>query len=312
MLMPGQFFKLLRIKHIFFALVTIHLTGCSQKITGILNPKGIISYEERILLFDSVALMLIVVIPVIIMSFAFIYRYRETHQNGKYKPNWSHSVFLEAFWWGIPCLIILALGILTWHYTHKLDPYRKIDGYPVSLKVQVVALPWKWLFIYPEHNIATVNYLKLPVNKQVKFYLTSDNVPMSAFFIPQLGSQIYTMAGMQTKLHLLATEQGTYRGLNSQYNGDGFSEMFFPVEVVSSQEMQDWLSSVKKSDQPLDMSHYVKLRQNSIAHPKELYSAVEANLFHNIMHYYMGKGPLKFDNHWDIKQETYVKRSDIW
>lgn len=294
-LIKNYFLKLSGLRLVSITLMATILTGCNQKITGILNPKGVISFDERILLFDSVALMLIVVIPVIIMSFAFIYRYRETHHKGAYKPNWNHSLFLEAFWWGIPCLIIVALGILTWHYTHKLDPYRKIDGYPVSLKVQVVALPWKWLFIYPEQNIATVNQLKLPVNKQVEFLLTSDNVPMSAFFIPQLGSQIYTMAGMQTQLHLLATQTGTYRGLDSQYNGDGFSEMYFPVEVVSNEEMQNWISSVQRTDKPLDVKNYSKLRQNSIAHPAELYSAVDKNLFHNIMHYYMGKGPLKFD-----------------
>ncbi len=271
----------------FFPLI---LAGCDQKLTGILNPKGTVAYEERILLFDSIALMLIVVIPVIIMSFAFIYRYHESHKKSAYKPNWSHSVFLEAFWWGIPCLIIVALGILTWHYTHKLDPYRKIDGTPVSLKVEVIALPWKWLFIYPEHNIASVNDLKLPVNQQVEFFLTSDNVPMSAFFVPQLGSQIYTMAGMQTKLHLLPTQTGTYQGLDSQYNGDGFSEMHFPVEVLSDEAMQKWIASVKASNEKLDLNRYKKLRQNSIAHPAEHFAKVEPNLFHNIMHYYMGMG----------------------
>jgi len=282
---------------LFWLLITVlFLSSCDQKLTGILNPKGIITYEERILLFDSVALMLIVVIPVIIMSFAFIFRYRETHCEGDYKPNWSHSVFLEAFWWGIPCMIIIALGMLTWHYTHKLDPYRKIDGYPVSLQVQVVALPWKWLFIYPEYNIATVNVLKLPVNKQVEFFLTSDNVPMSAFFIPQLGSQIYTMAGMQTKLHLLPNQTGTYRGLDSQYNGDGFSDMHFPVDVVSQKEMEKWVSSVKQESQRLDIVNYTQLRQKSIAHPTTVYAGVDNHLFHNIMHYYMGKGPLKFNS----------------
>jgi cytochrome o ubiquinol oxidase subunit II len=301
MLMLTQMIKtmgrtLLRLKFIFITFLATLLAGCDQKVTGILNPKGIISYEERILLFDSVALMLIVVIPVIIMSFAFIIRYREGKRTSAYKPNWGHSVFLEGFWWGIPCLIIVALGIMAWHYTHKLDPYRKIDGYPVSLKVQVVALPWKWLFIYPEQNIASVNYLKLPVNQQVQFFLTSDNVPMSAFFVPQLGSQIYTMAGMQTQLHLLATQTGTYRGLDSQYNGDGFSDMHFPVEVVDDAEMKAWFASVKNSNKTLNLSNYTKLRQNSIAHPKEFYSGVEDKLFMNIMHYYMGHGPLKFDN----------------
>ena len=263
------------------------LGGCEQKITGILNPKGIISYEERILLFDAVALMLIVVIPVIIMSFAFIYRYRSTHHKGKYKPNWSHSILLESIWWGIPCVIIVFLGVLCWKTTHKLDPYRPIDGHKIAMRVQVVALPWKWLFIYPEQKIATVNYLQLPKGQQVAFELTSDNVPMSAFFVPQLGSQIYTMAGMKTQLHLLATENGTYRGIDSQYNGDGFSDMHFSVKVVEPKEMQAWFDSVKKNNKALDKASYGELRKNSIAHPATLYAQVEPKLFQRILHSYM-------------------------
>ncbi len=264
------------------------LTGCDEAIDkGVLNPKGLIAFEERLLLFDAIALMLIVVIPVIIMSFAFAYRYRESHKTAEYKPNWSHNTFLEAVWWGVPCVIIFILGILTIKYTHQLDPYRKIDNYDVSLRVQVIALPWKWLFVYPDHNIATVNYLVIPNNKQVEFTLTSDNVPMSAFFIPQLGSQIYTMAGMTTKLHLLATEAGTYRGLNSQFNGDGFSDMYFPVKVVEEDEMQAWLSKVKASSKELNTENYAQLRKPTIANPEEYYSGVKKDLFGSIINTYM-------------------------
>jgi cytochrome o ubiquinol oxidase subunit 2 len=221
------------------------------------------------------------------MSFAFIHRYRATHKEGQYQPNFNHSALLESIWWGVPCVIIVIMGIMSWHYTHKLDPYRKIDGSPVSLQVQVVALPWKWLFIYPKQGIATVNYLKLPKDKQVEFFLTSDNVPMSAFFVPQLGSQIYTMAGMQTRLHLIASVNGTYRGLNAQYNGEGFSDMHFPVTVVDDKDLQSWFAEVKKSGKALDLAHYEQLRQASQANKAAFYNLSEPKLYHRILMSYM-------------------------
>lgn len=194
-------------------MVVLSLTGCSKEhLIGVLNPKGIIAYQERKLLLDATALMLIVVLPVIIMSFAFAYHYQVSHHVRDYKPNWSNSHFLEAIWWGVPIVIILVLGVVTWKKTHQLDPYNRIpsaDPTQPPMLIEVIALPWKWLFIYPEQNIATINYLEIPVNRQIEFWFTNDNVAMSAFFIPQLGSQIYTMAGMRTRLHLLATSTGT-------------------------------------------------------------------------------------------------------
>lgn len=268
------------------ALALLSLTGCKEHLTGILNPKGLITYQERRLLLDAVALMLIVVIPVIIMSFTFVYHYQSSHKTGDYKPNWSHSVFLEAIWWGIPILIILVLGILTYKETHRLDPYRPISGAGKPLLIKVVALPWKWLFIYPEHNIATVNYLQIPRGRQVEFWLTSDNVPMSAFFIPQLGSQIYTMAGSRTKLHLLALENGQLEGLNSQYNGDGFSDMHFKVKVVDPNQMEPWFQRVKRSAKPLSAQTYKALTDPSEGNKPTFYSRVEKDLFTNIINTY--------------------------
>jgi len=234
--------------------------------------------------------MLIVVIPVVIMSFVFVWRYRQAHRAADYKPNWSHSVFLEGLWWGVPCLIILILGIMTWILSHRLDPYHKIGAPGVDhgkpLLIKVVALPWKWLFIYPKQNIATVNFLELPKNRQVKFLLTSDNVPMSAFFIPQLGSQIYTMAGMQTKLHLIATETGTFKGLNSQYNGDGFSDMKFDVKVVSQKGLEHWFSSVKNVSQRLDWSQYQAVRQPAVNAQVKYFSGVQPGIFKKVISSY--------------------------
>lgn len=269
------------------AALAMLLSGCSESLTGVLNPKGIVAFQERQLLFDSLFLMLIVVIPVIIMSFEFLYRYRESMHQSEYKPEWCHSVTLEAIWWGVPMAIILVMAIMTWTMTHRLDPYNPVAGQKQEpLQVSVVALPWKWLFIYPEQNIATVNYLRLPVNRAVEFHLTSDNVPMSAFFIPQLGSQIYTMAGMRTKLNLLATHKGTFEGLNSQYNGDGFSDMTFKVDVVEEKDMKSWFAKTKAAGKRLNAARYKQVRQKSIKHKPETFAGVEKDLFATILKSY--------------------------
>ena len=264
------------------------LTGCHGHLVGFLNPKGIIAHEERRLLFDTLALMMIVVLPVIIMSIAFVYHYQVSHHIKDYKPNWGHSFFLEGLWWGIPCVIILILAIITWKKTYALDPYRSIPGNQEQpMLVQVIALPWKWLFIYPSDNIATINYLMLPVNKQVEFWITTDNVPMSAFFIPQLGSQIYTMTGMRTRLHLLATQIGTYDGMNTQYNGAGFSDMHFVVQVVTEDELQKWITTVKRSTERLTNDRYQSLLRPVINAKPVFYSFVEENLFNQVIDTYM-------------------------
>jgi len=269
-------------------LVILCLAGCKGHVVGILNPKGIVAYEERKLFFDTLALMLIVVLPVIVMSFTFVYHYQASHRVKEYKPNWSHSFFLESLWWGIPCVIILVLAILTWKKTHELDPYNRITGLNQSpLLIQVIALPWKWLFIYPQQNIATVNYLMIPTGQQVEYWITTDNVPMSAFFIPQLGSQIYAMAGMRTRLHLLASQPGNYDGMNTQFNGDGFSDMHFAVHVVQPEEMQQWLNQMKKSINHLTDAAYSELLKPSINSEPKFFSGVTTDLFQNVIATYM-------------------------
>lgn len=278
------FFKLIKLAAILLAVFS--LNGCHQSLTGVLNPKGLITYEERQVLFDVLALMLIVVIPVIVMSFAFVIRYRASHSQAEYKPNWSDNSLLETIWWGIPCVLILVLGIMIWKLTHKLDPYRKINVPGKPMLIEAVALPWKWLFIYPEQNIATVNFVEIPKGQQVEFWLTNDNVAMSAFFIPQLSSQIYTMAGMRTRLHLLALEVGTFEGLNAQYNGDGFSDMHFAVKVVDPKEMSRWVKQVKKSSSGLTQERYKQLTQPAIKYPVEYFSSADKNLFKQIINKY--------------------------
>lgn len=286
---PGQFKSLFR--WLLFAacgLMILCLSGCDGHIVGLLNPKGLIAYEERRLFFDTLALMLIVVLPVIIMSFTFVYHYQVSHRIREYKPNWSHSLFLETLWWGIPCIIILVLAILTWRKTYELDPYSRIAGINQEpMQIHVIALPWKWLFIYPQQNIATINYMMLPAGQQIEYWITTDNVPMSAFFIPQLGSQIYAMAGMRTRLHLLANQPGEYEGLNTQYNGAGFSDMRFDVHVVEPEQMQQWFDHIKKSSLPLTEDVYNQLLNPSINNKPTFFSSVPTDLFNNVMMLYM-------------------------
>lgn len=269
-------------------LIMLSLTGCQVLHIGLLNPKGVIAFEERKLFFDTLALMLIVVLPVIVMSFTFVYHYQASHRIKDYKPNWSHNHFLESLWWGIPCVIIVVLAGLTWKKTHELDPFKPIPGlHAKPMLIEAIALPWKWLFIYPEQNIATMNDLVIPVEQPVEFWFTTDNVPMSAFLIPQLGSQIYTMAGMRTRLNLIANQTGHYEGLNTQFNGDGFSDMHFSVEVVDLKQFQKWLAEVKKSPQHLTDQTYHELLKPSIKEKPQFFSTVTKDLFNRVLMLYM-------------------------
>ena len=264
------------------------LAACQGHNIGMLNPKGIVAYEQRKLFFDTLALMLIVVLPVIVMSFTFVYHYQASHHVKDYKPNWSHSYFLETLWWGIPCVIIVILAVITWKKTHELDPYNRIPGHAEApMVIQVIALPWKWLFIYPQQNIATVNYLVIPVGQQIEYWITADNVPMSAFFIPQLGSQIYAMAGMRTRLHLLANQTGTFDGMNTQYNGDGFSDMHYVVTAIPPDKMNVRLSQVQQSANALTQTNYLQLLNPSIGNPPKFFAGIEPGLFENVIATYM-------------------------
>ncbi len=272
----------------FCLLSFLMLPGCSVIQLGVLNPQGLIAYEERRLFFNTLALMLIVVLPVIVMSLTFLYHYRASHPRRDYKPNWSHSLFLESLWWGIPCIIITVLAIITWIETHKLDPYRRIQSSTKPpLLVQAIALPWKWLFIYPQENLATVNDLVLPVAQEVELWITADNVAMSALFIPQLSSQIYAMTGMRTQLHLIADKAGVYDGMNALYNGAGFSDMHFTVHILDEKEMKAWIKKTRKNKTQLSDFAYRDLLRPSIKEQPRSYSSVKKGLFEEILALYM-------------------------
>lgn len=268
---------------LFITVLTVLLTGCKM---ALLDPKGIIAASEKQLLIDAVLLMLIVVIPVILMSFIFVWKYRSKNDQAKYQPNWSHSTALEAVCWAIPCIIIGVLATMTWISSHKLDPYRPLDTKQKPLIIQVVALDWKWLFIYPEQHIATVNYIQIPTNAPVQFLITAD-APMNSLQIPRLAGQIYAMPGMQTKLNLMANSNGVYEGFSANFSGDGFSDMKFVVKATSKKQFDAWVKSAQKSKKKLTEPTYAILALPSKNTAPRFYSSPANNLFKNIIAKYL-------------------------
>ncbi|PCF95647.1 ubiquinol oxidase subunit II [Vreelandella nigrificans] len=256
------------------------LTGCSS---ALLDPKGQIGVEQRSLILTSFGLMLIVVIPVIAMTLLFGWRYRRSNSVAKYLPDWAHSNVIEAVVWIVPCAIIAVLALLTWQTSHSLDPHKSIESDTASMEIQVVALDWKWLFIYPEQGIASVNELAFPVDTPVRFRVSSGSV-MNAFFIPHLGSQIYAMAGMDNDVHLIADEVGVYPGRSTNYSGAGFSGMTFDARVTTPAEFDEWVASVRASGETLTYpDSYSDLAKPSEYHPVEYFSAVSPELYESIL-----------------------------
>ncbi|WHL24868.1 MAG: ubiquinol oxidase subunit II [Candidatus Blochmannia vicinus] len=266
-----------------YSLIAI-LSGCNDLV--LLYPKGQIGIEERSLILTAFALMLTIVIPVIGMTIFFTIKYRASNiKNIKYNPNWKNSRKIEFVIWFVPILIIIFLGVLTWESTHKLDPKKPITSYSVQpIIIDVISLDWKWLFIYPKQNIAVINELVFPKCVPIKFNVTSNSV-MNSFFIPQLGGQIYAMAGMHTELNLIANEVGHYKGVSSNFSGQGFSNMKFTVFVTQTEkEFEEWIQKVQKSSYHIDnMSMYEELAKPSEHHPIIYFSNVQSNLFYNVI-----------------------------
>jgi len=258
---------------------TLLLSGCRW---AVLDPKGPVGLQERSIILTATVLMLIVVVPVIALILIFAWRYRASNVHAEYRPDWAHSNRIEAVVWLIPCVIVAALGVIAWRSSHALDPYRPLDSRVRPIRIDAVALDWKWLFIYPDQKVATVNQVAFPANVPVEFHITSATV-MNAFFIPQLGSQIYAMAGMQTELHLLADEPGTYQGLSSNYSGDGFSGMTFKAIALPQRGFDAWLAKVKTSPQTLGGASLAQLERPSENDPVAYYSQVPASLFADIV-----------------------------
>jgi cytochrome o ubiquinol oxidase subunit 2 len=252
----------------------------------ILNPKGVIATKQYNLLVFTTLLGFIVVIPVFIMAIVIAWRYREGNKKARYTPDVGTNRLAETVWWGIPILLILILSVVTWKSTYDLDPHKPLASDVPAINIQVVALDWKWLFIYPDQDIATVNFVQFPVNTPVNFSITAD-APMNSFWMPQLGGQIYAMAGMTTQLHISADTPGDYRGLSANISGEGFADMKFTARASSQDDFTKWLKTTKAEPKQLDTAAYNKLRQQTIAHPVTFYGQVDNGLYDTIVMKYM-------------------------
>jgi cytochrome o ubiquinol oxidase subunit 2 len=256
---------------------------------AVLNPAGQIGRKERNLFFFALALSAVVVIPVFALTIMIAIKYREGNQKAKYTPDWDRSKLFESIWWGIPLIIVLVLSVVTWNSSHELDPYRPIASKNTSINVEVVALDWKWLFIYPGSHVASVNQLEMPLNTPVNFYLTSDTV-MNSFWIPNLGGQIYAMPGMTTQLHLIGNKLGSYYGSSANISGRGFASMNFHANVVAQADYNAWLQKLNDSNNVLNPSGYSSLAKPSSYNQVEYYANVDDNLFPDIINKYMTDG----------------------
>ena len=272
---------------------------------NILDPQGPIAAADKTILIDSIAIMLAIVVPTIIAIFAFAYYFRATNTRAFYLPNFAHSGRLELVVWSIPALTIILLGGVAWIGSHELDPRVPVAGTGSPVRIQVVSLDWKWLFIYPDQRVATVNALTVPVGAPLQFELTSSSV-MNVFFIPQLGSMIYTMNGMVTHLNLRADQAGDLQGLSAHFSGDGFPDMLFDVHVVSPLDFPKWVEATAKSDSVLNADAYKKLSQQSIETGRPTYRLDDPRLFNDIatLRIPPGPGPQLTDNVAKSKSES--------
>ncbi len=258
---------------------------------AILNPQGIIARKEFSLLIVATLLMLIVVIPVFVLTFVIAWRYRASNTKAKYTPDWDHNHALEALWWGIPCALIIALSIITWRSSHELDPYKALASTTKPITIQVVALQWKWLFIYPEQQIASVNLVEFPAGTPVNFEITAD-APMNSFWIPQLGGQIYAMPGMNTSLHLMADTPGSYAGSSVNISGKGFAGMKFTAKSTTEADFNQWVKAAGHTRRPLSLTTYDQLAKPSENNPAATYALTDPNLYNDVIMKYMMPGML--------------------
>ena len=273
------------LKGIGLLLIAVFLGGCDKLV--VLNSKGTVGAEEALLIKIAFALMLIVVIPVFVMVIWFSIRYRATNTKATYKPNWTHSTTIGWVVWMVPVAIIAVLAYITWESTHQLNPYKPLESDAKPIRIDVISTDSDWLFVYPEYHVAVINQLVFPVNVPLNFRLTSSSV-MTSFFIPALGSQMYSMAGMQTRLHLMANEVGVFTGKNMEYSGNGYAGMHFKAISTTSAGFENWLNEARQSPDSLNMERFRKISMMfNINHPVTTFSAVDPQLFNKVMGEYM-------------------------
>ncbi len=254
----------------------------------VLNPKGPVARQESQLIFFTLLLAIIIVVPVFTMLFAFAWKYRAGNK-AKYTPDWDSNRLAETVWWLVPTAIILVVSVVIWNSSHTLDPYRPLASSAQPVAIQVVALDWKWLFIYPKEGIATVNFVEFPKDTPINFAITSD-APMNSFWIPQLSGQIYAMPGMSTQLHMLADTIGSYNGSSGNISGRGFAGMTFVAKATSAADFKQWVSMVKRSPDGLSIEAYKKLAEPSKNNSVAMYSSSAPGLYDKIIMKYMMPG----------------------
>ena len=283
------------------------LSGCG----GVLDPQGPVGDAQKHIILDALAIMMCVIVPTIIATLAFAWWYREGNTKARYQPTFAYSGRIELVTWAVPILIILFLAGLTWISSHELDPFKKL---PVAanrktLDVQVVSLDWKWLFIYPDQHIAAVNELTVPAGAPVHFTLTSASV-LNSFFVPQLGSMIYSMNGMSTELNLQANKTGNYYGLSTHFSGDGFPGMSFNLHAVTDQQFAAWVKSVQADGPMLDRASYAELSKQSLNVKPYTYRSAEPGLYEDIVTQKIpsGPGPQEGNPGPDVKPTTTITR----
>ncbi len=277
-------YKLLLIILLIATVLTLAVIYLKNHEVAVLAPKGHIAAREKSLLIFASLLSLIVVIPVFVMTFLIVYKYRD-HKKAKYSPELDNNRLVETIWWGVPIILITILSVVTWRSSHELDPFRPIQAQTKPMTIQVVALDWKWLFIYPEQKIATVNYVQFPEDTPIDFEITAD-APMNSFWIPQLGGQMYAMSGMSTHLNLMADETGEYRGSSANISGKGFAGMNFMAKSTSEAEFNKWIKSADKSPS-LNMDSYDALAKPSENNPVAYYRLAQNDLYNQVVAKYM-------------------------
>jgi len=252
----------------------------------VLNPHGAIANQQHVLILITVGLGVFVIIPVFILLFTIAWKYRDTNKKAKYEPEFDGHKALEALWWGIPLVIIFILAIVTWVSTHALDPYKKLESDITPVKVQVISLEWKWLFIYPDYKVATLNFVNIPKNTPIELSLTSD-APMNSFWVPALAGQVYTMTGMSTQLHLMADSVGTFNGVSANISGKGFADMRFKVYSQNETDFETWARNATHSPDVLNDNRYEALSSQGIDTDEKTFSLESVNLYHNVIMKYM-------------------------
>lgn len=253
---------------------------------AVFNSTGTIAVSERHIMFQALVLSLVVVIPVFALTIFITLKYRETNHKARYSPEWDHNRLIETIWWGIPTILIIILSAITWNSSHQLDPFKPINSSTKAMTIQVIALQWKWLFIYPEQHVASVNFVQIPTDTPIDFEITAD-APMNSFWIPQLGGQIYAMPGMSTHLNLMATQAGIYRGSSANLSGQGFSGMVFNARASSRDEFDAWVASTQHLDNSLTQTEYDKLVMPSSYNKLAFYALADLGLYDSVVMKYM-------------------------